>query len=111
MSGAPYEIVVWRRTKPHVAPLHDGSFYFRPKKSLSFFGIRGLGTVYYLAFAMGHATFERMDLLWATAGLAVLISILLHGITVTPVLRALDRRMGPDTESAQLDLTLPRPTA
>ena len=78
---------------------------------VSFFGIRGLGTVYYLSFAMGHATFERMDLLWATAGLTVLISILLHGITVTPVLRALDRRMGRDTESAQLDLTLPRPTA
>jgi NhaP-type Na+/H+ or K+/H+ antiporter len=78
---------------------------------VSFFGIRGLGTVYYLSFAMGHATFERIDLLWATAGLTVLISILLHGITVTPVLRALDRRMGRDTESAQLDLTLPRPTA
>jgi NhaP-type Na+/H+ or K+/H+ antiporter len=78
---------------------------------VSFFGIRGLGTVYYLAFATGHAAFERTDLLWATAGLTVLISILLHGITVTPVLRALDRRMGRDTESAQLDLTLPKPLA
>ncbi|KQP91286.1 cation:proton antiporter [Methylobacterium sp. Leaf117] len=77
---------------------------------VSFFGIRGLGTVYYLAFATGHAVFEEMDLLWATAGLTVLISILLHGVTVTPVLRALDRRMGRNTESAQLDLTLPIPT-
>lgn len=76
---------------------------------VSFFGIRGLGTVYYLAFATGHAVFEEMDLLWATAGLTVLISIILHGVTVTPVLRALDRRMGRDTESAQLDLTLPVP--
>ena len=41
----------------------------------------------------------------------MLISILLHGITVTPVLRALDRRMGRDTESAQLDLTLRKPLA
>ena len=73
---------------------------------VSFFGIRGLGTVYYLAFAMSHATFPEADLLWATAGLTVLISILLHGVTVTPVLRALDRRMGRDTESAQLDLSL-----
>lgn len=78
---------------------------------VSIFGIRGLGTVYYLAFAMGHATFERTDLIWATAGLTVLLSILGHGITVTPVLRALDRRMGRDTQSAQLDLKLavPRP--
>ncbi|MBP1179796.1 sodium:proton antiporter [Methylobacterium sp. PvR107] len=77
---------------------------------VSFFGIRGLGTIYYLAFATGHAVFEETDLLWATAGLTVLISILLHGVTVTPVLRVLDRRMGRDTESAQLDLTLPSPT-
>jgi NhaP-type Na+/H+ or K+/H+ antiporter len=77
---------------------------------VSFFGIRGLGTAYYLSFAMGHAAFERTDLLWSTAGLTLLMSILMHGVTVTPVLRALDRRMGRDTESAQLDLELARPT-
>ncbi len=60
---------------------------------VSFFGIRGLGTLYYLSYALGRAPFEQADLLWATAGLTVLISILLHGITVTPVLRAVDRRM------------------
>ncbi len=59
---------------------------------VSFFGIRGLGTVYYLSFAIGHAPFEQTDLLWATAGLTVLISILMHGIMVTPVLLALDGR-------------------
>ncbi|WP_313900838.1 hypothetical protein [Methylobacterium sp. J-026] len=78
---------------------------------VSFFGIRGLETIYYLAFETGHASFEGTELLWSTAGLTVLISILLHGVTVTPALRALDRRMGRDMESAQLDLTLPRPTA
>jgi NhaP-type Na+/H+ or K+/H+ antiporter len=77
---------------------------------VSFFGIRGLGSAYYLSFAMGHAAFERTDLLWSTAGLTLLMSILMHGVTVTPVLRALDRRMGRDTESAQLDLELARPT-
>ena len=76
---------------------------------VSFFGIRGLGTMYYLSFALGHASFERADLLWATAGLTVLISILMHGVTVTPMLRALDRRMGRDTEGAQLDLRLALP--
>lgn len=73
---------------------------------VSFFGIRGLGTLYYLSYALGRAPFEQADLLWATAGLTVLISILLHGITVTPVLRAVDRRMGRETETAQLDLAL-----
>ena len=76
---------------------------------VSFFGIRGLGTVYYLAYAIGHAPFERTDLLWATAGLTVLISILMHGVTVTPALRLVDRRMGRETETAQLGLVLTAP--
>ncbi|MER2266940.1 cation:proton antiporter [Methylobacterium oxalidis] len=74
---------------------------------ISFFGIRGLGTIYYLAYGLNHAVFEQADLLWSTAGLTILISILLHGVTVTPVLRFLDRRSGRDTESAQLGLPLP----
>jgi NhaP-type Na+/H+ or K+/H+ antiporter len=78
---------------------------------VSFFGIRGLGTMYYLSYGFGHAGFEQTELLWATAGLTVLISILMHGVTVTPVLSALDRRMGRDTESAQLDLSLAKPAA
>lgn len=45
--------------------------------------------------------------LWATASITILLSILLHGATVTPVLRVLDRRSGRDTESAQLGLPLP----
>jgi NhaP-type Na+/H+ or K+/H+ antiporter len=76
---------------------------------VSFFGIRGIGTLYYLAFAFGHATFERTDVLWATAGLTVLLSILMHGVTVTPVLRVLDRRAGRATDDAQLDLALVAP--
>ncbi len=58
---------------------------------VSFFGIRGLGTAFYLGYACGHAPFEHADLLWATAGLTVLISILMHGVTVTPTQRLVDR--------------------
>ena len=62
------------------------------KAVISFFGIRGLGSAYYLAYGLGHAKFEQPDLLWSTTGLIVLISILLHGTTVTPVMRYLDRQ-------------------
>ncbi|GJD95207.1 cation:proton antiporter [Methylobacterium iners] len=74
---------------------------------ISFFGIRGLGTVYYLAYALNHAPFTQADILWSTAALTILVSIVLHGTTITPVLRFIDRRSGRDTESAQLDLKLP----
>ena len=59
---------------------------------IAFFGIRGLGSAYYLAYALGRAPFEAPDLLWSAMGLIVLISIVLHGGTVTPVMRHLDRR-------------------
>jgi len=70
--------------------LLGGEQRFDEKAVISFFGIRGLGSGYYLAYGLGHAVFEQPELLWATTGLIVLVSILLHGITVTPVMRHLD---------------------
>jgi NhaP-type Na+/H+ or K+/H+ antiporter len=66
------------------------------KAAISFFGIRGLGSIYYLAYALDHAKFDHADLLWSTAGFIILVSIVLHGITVTPAMRHLDdrRRIG-----------------
>lgn len=61
---------------------------------IAFFGIRGLGSVYYLAFGLNHGDFENQQALWETLGLIVLGSILLHGLTVTPVMRHLSRKIG-----------------
>ena len=58
---------------------------------ISFFGIRGLGSVYYLAYALNHGTFGNVSVLWAVLGLVVVGSIFLHGITVTPAMAHLDR--------------------
>ena len=55
------------------------------------FGIRGIGSFYYLSYAMTHADFAGVDLLWATVGFVVLVSVVLHGIAVTPVMRLLDK--------------------
>src|SRR3954469_24053172 len=59
---------------------------------ISFYGIRGLGSVYYLSYALQKGLFEAPDLLWSTLAFIVLASILLHGATVTPVMRYLDWR-------------------
>ena len=61
------------------------------KGIIAFFGIRGLGSFYYLAFALGQADFEQSHVLWVTACFAVLGSIIMHGLLVTPVMRQLDR--------------------
>ena len=62
------------------------------RAAIAFFGIRGIGSFYYLAYALNHATFGGPDLLWATVSLCVVGSILLHGIASTPAMRFLDRR-------------------
>ncbi len=60
--------------------------------AISFFGIRGLGSIYYLAYGLQKASFENAGLLWSATGFIILVSIVLHGVTVTPVMRHLDRR-------------------
>ena len=62
------------------------------RAAIAFFGIRGLGSFYYLAFAANAAAFPEMPELWAVVGLTVLISVGLHGVTVTPAMRRLDAR-------------------
>ena len=65
---------------------------FAERLAISFFGIRGVGSFYYLAYALGAAEFEDPRVLWSATGLVVLVSIVLHGTTVTPVMRYLDSR-------------------
>ena len=64
------------------------------RAAISFFGIRGLGSFYYLAYALGQAQFEQGATLWVTVSLVVLISVILHGVAVTPSMRFIDRRRG-----------------
>jgi sodium/hydrogen antiporter len=62
------------------------------RASLAFFGIRGLGSFYYLAYALDRASFGEAEQVWAVVGATVLLSIMLHGVTVTPAMRHLDKR-------------------
>lgn len=71
------------------------------KLTLAFFGIRGVGSIYYVAYALNHAAFPEADRLWAIVGLIILLSILLHGLTVTPIMRGLDRRHGRDPDAPE----------
>lgn len=58
---------------------------------MAFYGIRGLGSAYYLAYALGVGGFQRPEYLWSVVGTVILVSIVLHGVTVTPVMGRLDR--------------------
>lgn len=69
------------------------------KLTLSFFGIRGVGSIYYLAYGINHMPVANVAHLWAIVGLIILFSVLLHGLTVTPIMRSLDERRGVDPEA------------
>lgn len=69
------------------------------KLTLSFFGIRGVGAFYYSAYGMNHVDVPHAERLLALVGLVVLCSILIHGLTVTPIMRSLDRKQGRDPDA------------
>jgi NhaP-type Na+/H+ or K+/H+ antiporter len=57
---------------------------------IGLFGIRGIGSFYYLAYAVNHSALAEKEILWAVTGFVVMCSILIHGMTVTPVMNKLD---------------------
>ena len=59
--------------------------------AISVFGIKGIGSFYYLAYATAAATFPGAEQVWAAAGLVVILSVVLHGVTATPIMKRLDR--------------------
>lgn len=60
------------------------------KLSISFFGIRGIGSFFYLSFALSKIGFADADALWSVVGFIVMVSIILHGITATHTMEYLD---------------------
>ncbi|MGC4942349.1 cation:proton antiporter [Kribbella sp. DT2] len=57
------------------------------------FGVRGVGSIFYLAYA-GSDFADDLPWLWATVGFTVVLSVVVHGIAATPLMRMLERRRG-----------------
>lgn len=64
-------------------------FHFNEKMAISFFGIRGIGSFFYLAFAVIETKYSNEAELWAIVSFIVLASILIHGLSATTVIRRL----------------------
>ncbi|MHA7293531.1 cation:proton antiporter [Arthrobacter sp. HLT1-21] len=59
---------------------------------ISFFGVRGIGSLFYIAYALEKGNFADGGYLWAVVGLTVTGSILLHGAAASPIMNYLDRQ-------------------
>jgi len=72
--------------------LLGSSMHHTEKSVVSLFGIRGVGSFYYLAYATNEESFGQLDDAWTLVSFVVLISILFHGMTSGLLMDRLDRR-------------------
>ncbi|MFD2246566.1 cation:proton antiporter [Pontibacter ruber] len=77
----------------------------REKLAISFFGIRGIGSFFYLSFALEKIAFADADQLWAITGFIVMVSIILHGITAARIMDHLDTWRKRKRKSAKHEAT------
>lgn len=75
-----------------VVSLWGTNLHFKEKLAIGFFGIKGIGSFYYLAFAVAHTAFQEKEKLWALTAFTVLLSIIIHGLTATSVMKKLKVR-------------------
>ncbi|MBB6425176.1 sodium:proton antiporter [Sphingopyxis sp. JAI128] len=52
---------------------------------IAFYGVRGIGSIYYLGYAASHLELVNEGPLWATIALTILLSTMVHGFTAGPV--------------------------
>lgn len=89
--------------------------------AVAFFGVRGVGSVYYLAYAAGQAPDLGTPWMWSTVVFAVVTSVFVHGTLSTPLMRKVGGQRGTrkssnsrhrtDHRSSRRERHLPAPPA
>lgn len=74
------------RTLTGIIALPGTSISWLRRWIISFYGIRGIGSLYYLAYALERGNFEQTDILWVLVVLIIMISVVVHGITAPYVM-------------------------
>jgi NhaP-type Na+/H+ or K+/H+ antiporter len=103
MAAGVFFVLVLRPAVGLLSLIGSG-LHFKERLAISFFGIKGIGSFYYLAFALNTAVFAEKEELWAVTGFTVLLSIIIHGLTATPVMNKLDLQFGERRQPAQATL-------
>lgn len=55
------------------------------------YGVRGIGSIYYLSYAQSHVEFHDEGLLWTITALVILLSTMIHGFSVAWAMARLER--------------------
>lgn len=60
--------------------------------AIAWFGVRGIGSIYYLAYALSTEYVAEGLELWSVVAFTITLSVVVHGLLATPVMRRLDDR-------------------
>jgi len=93
-GGAAIGLIIVLVVRPvaGMAALARSQMGVEERAAISFFGIRGVGSFYYLAYAYNTEEFGALENVFALVGFVVLVSIVLHGLLAAPIMSWLDRR-------------------
>lgn len=87
-SLLPFALLFLIRPLAVIVSTAGSRWTFRQRRLAAWFGIRGVGSIYYLAFVVNHehagVTQSMTNLVLATIALSVIV----HGITATPLMRS-----------------------
>ena len=72
----------------------------RERLVVASFGVRGIGSIYYLGFATSHLSFVNEGQLWATIALTIFISTIVHGLTAGAAVERVERA-APEPDAAR----------
>ncbi len=63
----------------------------RARAVVALYGVRGIGSLYYLGYAATHIEFIDEGQLWAVVAFTIFASTVIHGLTATATVEALER--------------------
>lgn len=66
--------------------------HIKEKLTISFFGIRGIGSFFYLSFALKQTYFEFGNELWSLVSFIVVLSLIIHGFTATSTMTKIENQ-------------------
>lgn len=87
MIPAALAILLIIRPLSGMMGLFGSSLPFVKRGIVSFFGIRGIGSVYYLLYAFYHADFPQQNEALALVMTVIVLSVVMHGLLARPVMK------------------------
>jgi sodium/hydrogen antiporter len=85
-------VVVIRPLSAWISLAGSSELVGRERMAVAVFGVRGIGSVYYLAYALSSEYTPEGLQLWGVVTFTIVLSVIVHGIGATPTMRWLDDR-------------------